>query len=119
MLTKRTGATGSFGPTSFFNFGQGPTEAMGALQRELLEAYEEISRAWLARVQSEIDLWSQLATKLPATRSVPEAMQACQESMAQRMQMAAEDGRRVAEESQKIMRKITASLTNGSASGST
>jgi len=47
-------------------------------------------------------------------RSVPEAMQAYQECISQRMQMAAEDGRRLSEDCQKIMQKITTSLTNGS-----
>jgi Phasin protein len=119
MISKTSGATGSFGTTPIFNWGQGQTEAMATLQRELLEAYEQASRGWLARVQAEIDLWSQLAAKLPATHSVPEAMQAYQECIAQRMQMAAEDGRRLSEDCQKVMRKITTSLTNGSPTGST
>jgi hypothetical protein len=47
-----------------------------------------------------------------------EAMQAYQECISQRMQMAAEDGRRLSEDCQKIMQKITTSLTNGSPAGS-
>jgi hypothetical protein len=66
---------------------------------------------------SEVDLWAGLAAKLPKTRSVPEAMQAYQECISQRMQMAAEDGRRLSEDCQKIMQKIRTSLTNGSQSG--
>jgi hypothetical protein len=46
-------------------------------------------------------------------------MQAYQEYMTQRMQMAADDGRRLSEDCQKIMQKITTSLTNGSPTGST
>jgi hypothetical protein len=38
------------------------------MQKELLEAYEKASRVWLARVKSEVDLWSKLAPKLTATR---------------------------------------------------
>jgi hypothetical protein len=83
------------------------------LQRELLEIYDQASRAGLARVQSKLDLWSRLATRLPATRSVAEAMQAYRECISQRMQMAAEDGRRVSEDCQKIMQKIATFLTNG------
>jgi hypothetical protein len=52
------------GSVPFFNIGQERAEVAVALQKELLEAYEQASRAWLARVQSEVALWSELATKL-------------------------------------------------------
>ena len=106
-------------PTRFpFDLGMGHTNAL-ALQREMLEAHDRISRAWLARAQSEVDLWSGLAAKLRTARSVPEAMQTYQECIAQRIQMAAEDGRQLSEDCQKIMQTITTSLTNGSPTGST
>jgi hypothetical protein len=96
-----------------FDWGGRRIDSVANLQREVLEAYEQASSAWLARVQSEADLWSRLATKLPTMRSVPEAMQAYQECISQRMQMAAEDGRRLSEDCQKIMQKITTSLAGG------
>jgi Phasin protein len=98
---------------SIFDFGKQNTEATLNIQKELLDAYEQASRAWLARVQSEVDLWSQLATKLTATRSVPEALGAYQESVAQRMQMAAEDGRKLSDEGREVLRKITQSMSKG------
>lgn len=117
-MISKTDATGS--PRAApFNLGEGRTDAMANLQKELLEAYEQASRAWLARVQSEIDLWSRLAAKLPAARSVPEALQAYQECLAQRMQMTAEDGRRLLDDCQKITQKVTHSLSNGWPTGST
>jgi hypothetical protein len=119
MSGKTTDRTGSSGAARFFDLGQGGTEPMATLQRELLEAYAQASRAWLARVQSEIDLWSGLAAKLPAARSVPEALQAYQECLAQRMQMAAEDGQRLLDDCQKITQKLTHSLSNGWPRGST
>jgi hypothetical protein len=98
---------------SLLNFGKEQTEAARKVQQDVLTAYEQASRAWLARVQSEVDLWSQLATKLTATRSIPEALGAYQETVAQRMQMAAEDGRRMTEDCQQMMGKITTSLSQG------
>jgi hypothetical protein len=38
-----------------FNLGEGRVDALANLQRELLEAYEQAGRAWLARVQSELE----------------------------------------------------------------
>jgi hypothetical protein len=67
---------------------------MLSMQKELLDAYDQRSRAWLSRVKSEVDLWSDLAKKLSAAQSVPDAVGAYQQCVAQRMQMAAEDGRR-------------------------
>ena len=77
------------------------------LQKELSETYEQASRAWLARVNSEIALWSELATKLSATRSIPEALEVYQKCVAQRMQMAVEDGQRLFDECRKITQRIT------------
>ncbi len=98
---------------TFFGFAQGQTQAATALQKELLEAYERASHAWLTRVQSEVAMWSELATKLTATRSVPDALEAYSNCVSKRMQMAAEDGRRLFEEGQQITQKINQSLTNG------
>jgi hypothetical protein len=100
-------------PTDLCKLGQERTDAMLTLQRDLLDAYEQASGAWLARVKSEADLWSGLAGKLMSTGSLPEALGVYQKSIAQRMEMAAEDGRKIAEETQKIIKKIAESLPNG------
>jgi hypothetical protein len=54
--------------------GQEQAEAMLGMQKELLDAYEQASRAWLARVKSEVDLWTELTANLTATRFLPEAL---------------------------------------------
>jgi hypothetical protein len=95
------------------------TEAMLGLQNELLEGYQQTSRAWLARVKSEIELWSELATKLAATRSAPEAMEIYQQCIAQRTQMAAEDWQRLSEDFQRFTQTTTRSPSNGRSLGGT
>ena len=55
---------------------------------------------------------------LAATRSIPDALGAYQESVAQRMQMAAEDGKRMSEDCREIMNKIAGSLPKGWPTGS-
>src|SRR5262249_14700551 len=97
----------------FLNLGKEQTETMLSMQKELLDVYDQSSRAWLARVKSEVDLWSDLAKKLSATQSFPDAVGAYQQCAAQRMQMAAEDGRRLYDDCQKITQTITRSLSNG------
>ncbi len=107
------------GTASLLKLGKEQTEATLKVQKELLEAYEQASRAWIARIQSEVDLWSQLAAKLAATRSIPEALGAYQESVSQRMQMAAADGKRLSDDCKEIMGKITKSMSQGWPTGST
>ena len=102
-------AKGKSGATS--SPAQERSEAMVNMQKELLDVYEQASRAWLARVKSEVDLWSDLATKLSATRSMPEALESYQKFVTQRMQMAAQDGRQLVEDCQKITQKMTRSLS--------
>src|SRR5262245_29413442 len=99
--------------------GKDQPEAMVNMQKELFNAYEQASRFWFDRVKSEVELWSELATKLAATRSPPEAFGACQELVAQRMQMAAEDGQRLIDECREITGIITRSLSNGRPTAST
>ena len=105
-----TGPTEQPGPTQFLQFGRQQTDAMLNVQKELLEAYEEASRAWVARVKSEVEMWSELATKLSTTRSIPEGVDAYRDCISHRMQMAVEDGQRLFVNGQKIIAAMTASL---------
>ncbi len=111
--SKEAVAPASDGAGFLLKLGREQTEATFKIQKDVLEAYEEASRAWLARVRSEVELWSQLATKVTATRSIPEALSAYQEPVVQRIGMAAEDGNRLSDDCRQIMAKITNSLTKG------
>jgi hypothetical protein len=108
-------STAAIGPAQMLQFGKERTEAMIHVQQELLDAYQQAGKAWVDRVQSEVKFWSELAGKLAASRSMPEGMETYSESIAHRMQMAAEDGRRLFEDGQKMIAAVTATLTNGSA----
>jgi hypothetical protein len=61
-------AAAESGMAGIMQFGKERTEAMLAVQKELLEGYEEASRAWIARVKSEVELWSGLP---PSCRAAP------------------------------------------------
>ena len=114
MATKETVNTSKAGaPPEFINWGQHQTETALGLQKAILESCEHASRTWMDRVQSEISLWSDLATKLSSTKSVPEALEAYSKCVSQRMQMAADDGRKLAEEAQQLTQKFAKSLGNG------
>jgi hypothetical protein len=100
----------------FFALGQ--AEA-AALQTEFLEAYEKANRAWLARLQSEVTLWSDLAKRLSSSSSASEALEASAKRLSQRMQMAAEDGQRLFNVGQEMTKEISRALSSGWPKGST
>ncbi len=114
MVTKETINTSKAGaPPSVVNWGQHQTETALNLQKAILESCEQASRAWVDRMQSEISLWSDFANKISGTKSIPEAFEAYTKCVSQRMQMAADDGRKLVEEAQQITQKLTQSLGNG------
>lgn len=114
MATKETISTSKAGvPPNVANWGQHQTEAALNLQKAIMESCEQASRTWIDRMQSEISLWSDLASKLSSTKSVPEAFETYSKCMSQRMQMAADDGRKLVEEAQQLTQKLTQSLGNG------
>ena len=86
-------------------------DAALALQREILEAYGQLNREWLTRVQAEVALWSDLARKLTKAGSVPEALQAYAACLSQQMQMTAEDCQQLLNGYQKISQRVTKSLS--------
>ena len=60
-----------------------------------------------------MQLWSELATKLTAMRSVPEAIEAYTKWVSEQIQMTAEDGKRLLDDYRRITEKVTKSLGNG------
>jgi hypothetical protein len=83
------------------------------LQKELGDIYKHAGDAWFERMRSETELWSALAAKLSTAHSVPEAMEVYQKGVAQRMQMAAEDGRQLLDDYRNITEKVTRAMSRG------
>jgi hypothetical protein len=81
-------------------------EAAVSLQKEMLQTYESLSRAWLERIQSEVGLWSDLAKTLTTSKSAAEALKAYAECISRQIQMSAEDGRHLFSDYQEITQKI-------------
>ena len=82
-----------------------------AMQNEFLQSYQEASRFWLDRMQSEMALWAGLGTKLASTRSVPEALEIYGKCVSQQMQMTAEDTQHLFNDCQQVTQKLVGSLS--------
>lgn len=82
------------------------SETSIALQKELLETYQRLGRAWLERVQAEMELWTGLASSLASSPSVTASLQSYTETLCKQIQMTAEDGQRLFSDYQEISEKF-------------
>jgi hypothetical protein len=78
-------------------------QAFASAQTEAWETYQELSWHWLDRVQAEASLASDLAAKLSAAWSVPDAIAAYQTWGSRRFEMMTEDTKHLWEDTQKFM----------------
>jgi predicted phage tail protein len=118
QTTLRNGASVSSPMTDLFppelaKMGKQSAEAIARAQQDFMATVEEMNRDWLVRVQSEAQLASELAAKLAAARSMPDAASVYQEWMGQRIAMLAEDSQRMWAKTQKFMKAGAWFLPNG------
>lgn len=88
-------------------------DGLSTVQRELLSASEQASRAWAERAQSEAALWLDFMAKLSGAKSAPEFLEVYSKCLSHRMQMALDDSRRIVEEYQGAVSKIANAMSNG------
>lgn len=97
----------------FAEMGKKRIEDFVNAQTELFEKLQESNKQWVARLQSEANLASDLASKVTAARSIPDAMTACQEWSSRHVEMMAEDGKHLFADAQKFMETGSRLLSNG------
>jgi hypothetical protein len=102
-----------FNPTDFTKLGKEQADALSDMQRELSRLIEQANADWLARFEQERDLASDLAGKLSAAKSLPDAAKAYQEWMARRMETMTKDSQKFFADSQKFMTSMNRFLTSG------
>jgi hypothetical protein len=83
-----------------------------AVQKELLDDWQQAGHHWHYRMQSEMALWGELGSKLVTTRSATEAFDAYLKCVAQQMKMTAEDGQRLLNHCQQVTQKIVSLLSS-------
>ena len=100
-------------------YGQNQLNALIEMQRGICTVVEEANRNWLARLEMERELTSDLATKLSSAKSFPDAAKVYQEWANHRMQLLTEDGQKLVADSQKILSSATRFFSNGGNGAST
>lgn len=102
---ERTGKSSPPNSTSleFAELGKKRVAEFVNMQSELLDKLQATNRQWFDRAQQEANLASEFATKLTATRSIPEAMALYQEWASRHFAMLAEDGKHILADAQEFM----------------
>jgi len=114
MVQKEKSSSPNLLPAEFAEMGKKRVEDFVNAQTEFVEKLQEMNRQWFDRAQSEANLASELASKLTAARSIPDAMAAYQEWASRRFEMMAEDGKHLLADTQKLTEAATHLLPNGS-----
>ena len=82
-------------------------------QTKLFESLQESNKQWFQRVQSEVNLATEFASRISSARSIPDAMNVYQECCTRRIEAIAEDGRHLFSDAQKFMEAGARMLSNG------
>ena len=106
----------SFVPSELAEIGKKRIAAFVEMQKTFLDTFEAMNRAWFERAKSEATLASELVTKLTSVRSVPETASVYQECLGKRMDLLADDSRRMLSDSQRFINLGARFLTSGTAS---
>ena len=83
------------------------------VQSDFVSTLQELTRDWMARATSEVELGIKLSKNLSAAHSVPDAIAAYQEWVSEEMAARSEDARRLTANGQKFMDTSTRLLSNG------
>lgn len=102
-----------FNPTDFTKLGKEQADALADMQRELSRLVEQANADWLARLERERDLASDLAGKLSSAKSLPDAAKAYQDWMGRRIETMTKDSQKFFADSQKFMASMNRFLMSG------
>jgi len=107
-----------FNPADFSKFGKEQAEALADIQKEFSKLIEQANVDWMARVELERELASELTSKLSSAKSLPDAAKAYQEWMARRMETMSKDSQKFFADSQKFVTSMNRFLSGGGKTGS-
>ena len=88
-------------------------ETVKEVQKQLLDTFEQFIRQQLARGKQEMEFASELVGAITSARSVPDVMNAYQNWISKRMALYVEDGRKLFEDSQRVLNTTMKLLSLG------
>src|SRR5262245_30514222 len=85
--------------------GKKSAEEFVKAQSDLLSTMQDAHQRWFDRMQSEAKLATDFTHKVTTCRSYPDAVAACQEWTARRLEMIADDSKHFLTDSRKVLEK--------------
>lgn len=114
-----TSAAPNLFPAGLAELGQKRIEVMVEAQKHLFDEAQDISQNLLDRGKAESQLAAELANRLTAARSIPEALTAWQQWGSRRMEMAAQDAQWALSNSFKLLESGARAFSNGGSAART
>jgi predicted phage tail protein len=108
-----------FNPADFTKLGKEQADALNDMQKEFAKLIEQANADWLARMEQERELASDLAAKLAAAKSLPDAAKAYQDWMGRRMETITKDSQKFFADSQKLVTSMNRFMSTGGKGSST
>ena len=108
-----------FNPAAFNAFSKEQSEALSDMQKEFSKLIEQANADWVARMELERELATELTGRLAASKSLPDAAKAYQEWMGRRMETMAKDSQKFFADSQKFVTSMNRFMSNGKPYSST
>ena len=102
-----------FNPADFTRLGKEQADALTDMQKEFSKLVEQANADWLARMELERELASDLATKLSTAKSLPDTAKAYQDWMGRRMETITKDSQKFFADSQKLVTTMNRFLSSG------
>jgi Phasin protein len=100
-------------PAGLAMAGKRRVEDMIDLQTEVFDYLQEVNRNWFAHIHSEAAIASEIANKLTEARSMPETATLYREWANRRMELFAEDGKRLIADTEKLLETGARLLADG------
>jgi hypothetical protein len=97
----------------FTAMGKKQIEQFAKAQSELLDQVRQANQHWMERLQYQANLASKLATQLAAAQSIPEAVSIYREWTSQQLEIIANDGKHLLDDTQKLIGTSAQLLSNG------
>ena len=94
-------------------------ETVKEVQKQLLDTFEQFNRQQLARGKQEMEFASEFAGEITSARSVPDVINAYQNWISKRMAFYMEDGKKLLEDSQRVLNTTMELLSIGKDSNTT
>ncbi len=102
-----------FNPADFTKLGKDQADALTDMQKEFTTLIEQANADWLARMELERELASDLAARLSSAKSLPDAAKAYQDWMGRRMETITKDSQKFFADSQKLVTSMNRFVSSG------